>query len=139
MSEQILQEQGAPTAVAHESSAADANIQKRSHYYRPNADIVEYPDSYRVQLDVAGASAENIDIQFADGVLSVMAPVASRQEPGKRFLLREYGVADYRRSFQVGDQVDVQRITADYAEGVLTLNLPKVAEAQPRKITVNAG
>lgn len=140
MSDQALQTQSASTANRDAEQAAPEQVaNRRSHFYRPSADVVEHPDAFRVLLDMPGAKSDDVDIQVAEGVLHVTARVDSRQEPGKKFLLREYGVADYRRSFQVGDQIDVQHITADYAEGVLSLHLPKLAAAQPRKISVNVG
>lgn len=138
MSEPALQEREDQVVESNET-ANEQSTARQNHFYRPNADIVELADAYRVALDVPGSTAEGVDIQFADGVLNVTASVPSRQEPGKKFLLREYGVADYRRSFQLGDKVDVQNIRADYADGVLTLHMPKVPEAQPRRISVHVG
>jgi HSP20 family protein len=51
-------------------------------------------------------------------------------------LLREYGVGDFRRAFRVGNQIDATRISADFADGVLRLHLPKIEAAKPRKISV---
>ncbi len=140
MSDQVLQTQSASAANRDTEQAAPESVaHRRNHFYRPTADVVEYPDAFRVLLDMPGAKTDDVEIQVAEGVLHVTARIDSRQEPGKKFLLREYGVADYRRSFQVGDQIEVQHITADYAEGVLSLHLPKVAAVQPRKIPVNVG
>ncbi len=54
------------------------------------------------------------------------------------YLLREYGVGDFYRTFRVSEQIDASRIEAEYADGVLKLHLPKVEAVKPRKITVKA-
>ena len=55
----------------------------------------------------------------------------------RRCLLREYGVGDYYRSFQVSEAIDAGKISAEYADGVLTLHLPKAEAVKPRKIAVS--
>ena len=70
-------------------------------------------------------------------MLTVQARVAQRYAANQRFLLREYGIGSYYRSFQVGEQIDVNGIAAEYADGVLRIHLPKAEAAKPRKIAVN--
>ena len=53
--------------------------------------------------------------------------------------MQEYGVGDYFRTFQVSEAVNAAKISAQYADGVLTLHLPKVEAVKPRKIAVNVG
>jgi HSP20 family protein len=111
---------------------------RSGEFYHPHVDIVELGPELLLLADVPGAKAEEIDIRFEDGELSIHAPVAPRQEAGTRYLLREYGVGDFYRTFRVSEQVDANRIHAEYADGVLRLHLPKVAAAQPRKISVQS-
>jgi HSP20 family protein len=105
--------------------------------YRPNVDIVEKKDELLLVADMPGTCGSEIDVHFEDGQLSVRAPVRSRQQDDVRFMMREYGVGDYYRTFRVSEQIDAGRIVAEYAHGVLTLHLPKVEAAKPRKIAVN--
>jgi HSP20 family protein len=53
-------------------------------------------------------------------------------------LLQEYGVGDFYRTFKVSEQIDSTRISAEYHDGVLTIHLPKVEAAKPRKISVQS-
>ena len=55
------------------------------------------------------------------------------------YLLHEYGVGDFHRVFQVNEDVDPQRIRAEYRDGVLAVHLPKAEAILPRKIEVQAG
>jgi HSP20 family protein len=106
--------------------------------YRPNVDILEQNDELLVRADVPGAKIDTIDVRFEDGTLELYATVAPRRDDGRTCLLREYGVGDYYRSFQVSEAVDAGKISAEYTDGVLTLHLPKAESLKPRKIAVAA-
>ncbi len=105
--------------------------------YRPNVDILETENEFTLLMDVPGVERDSLDIDFAEGMLTVQARVAQRYAANQRFLLREYGIGGYYRSFQVGEQIDVNGISAEYADGVLRIHLPKAEAAKPRKIAVN--
>jgi HSP20 family molecular chaperone IbpA len=106
--------------------------------YRPNVDILEAAGELTVLADVPGARREDVDIHFEQGVLTVKATVNPRQPQGTQYLKQEYGVGGYQRSFQVSEHIDAERIHADLHDGVLTLHLPKVEAAKPRKIEIKA-
>jgi HSP20 family protein len=103
--------------------------------YRPNVDILETENELTLVMDVPGVERDSLDIDFAEGMLTVQARVAQRYAANQRFLLREYGIGSYYRSFQVGEQIN--GIAAEYADGVLRIHLPKAEAAKPRKIAVN--
>jgi HSP20 family protein len=107
--------------------------------YRPLVDIYELSDELRVVADMPGVKPEDIDIDFARGTLTIHGKVEQRQAEGTTYLLREYGVGDFYRVFQVSETIDAGRIDAEYHDGVLTLHLPKVERAKARKIEVRAG
>lgn len=104
--------------------------------YRPNVDIVDRGEELVVLADVPGATADRISVDFEDGMLTIHAKVEPRQQEGTEYLLREYDVGDYWRTFQVSEAIDSTKISAEYADGVLTLHLPKAEAARPRKIAV---
>lgn len=105
--------------------------------YLPDVDIIETADEFLVVADVPGATAENVNVQFEHGQLSIRAAIPRRRgSEGKNYLLQEYGVGDYERTFQVREDVTGDGITAEIKEGVLTVRLPKAAAAKTRKIEV---
>lgn len=109
---------------------------RSGRYYRPAVDILESAEELTVVADVPGAKAESIDVRFEDGALSIHARVPPRREEDAEYLLHEYGVGDFWRTFRVSEAIDAAKISAEYAEGVLTLHLPKAEAIKPRKITV---
>ncbi|MCL6504280.1 MAG: Hsp20/alpha crystallin family protein [Pirellulales bacterium] len=120
-------------------AAGQAERTRSGQTYRPNVDILEQPEELVMLVDLPGCQGDQIDVRFEDGELTIHAPVAPRQPAGTRYWLREYGVGDFYRTFRVSEQIDSQRMHASYAQGVLTLHLPKVQSAQPRKIPVAVG
>jgi HSP20 family molecular chaperone IbpA len=123
--------------AAEESSTCEETRAERC--YRPNVDIVEKENELYLVADVPGAVADKIDVDFADGILTVFAPIEHAAEGERRYLRREFGKGDFRRSFRIGEQIDPSAITADCSDGVLTLHLPKAEAIKPRKIAVHAG
>ena len=105
--------------------------------YRPDVDIVEQGDELLVLANMPGAKSDAIDVNFEDGTLEIHAAVTPRQDDGQTCLLQEYGIGDYYRSFQVSEAIDAGKISAQYADGVLTLRLPKTEAVKPRKIAVD--
>ncbi len=122
-------EEGGTTATEHTRSG---------QFYRPNVDILERADELLVLADLPGAKKDQIDIDFEKGVLTLRAAVPLRQSKDQQYLVHEYGVGDYYRTFKIGETIDPKGIAAEYANGVLTLHLPKAESLKPRKIAVTA-
>jgi HSP20 family protein len=104
--------------------------------YRPNVDIVEKQDELLVLAEMPGVNGGDIDIRFEEGELTIHGRAASRQDDQTRYLLQEYGVGDFYRTFRVSEQIDASKISAEYKDGVLSLHLPKVEAMKPRQIKV---
>ena len=116
-------------------SESAAARRERSLTYQPHVDIRDRGPEVVFIADVPGASPADIDVTFDAGVLTLRADVTPRELPG-RTVRREYGIGGYRRSFRLGDGFDAAAISADYRQGVLTVRVPRVAAAQPRKVPV---
>lgn len=120
-----------------QESAAERT--RSGRVYSPRVDILEHQDELLLVADMPGVSSESIDVNFEDGVLTVEGKVEPRGPEKAARLLREYGVGDFYRTFRVSEQIDASGIRAEYADGVLTLHLPKAEAAKPRKIEVRGG
>lgn len=106
--------------------------------YRPTVDIIERANELTLLADVPGVSGDGIDINFEKGTLTIHGKVPPRSYEDGEMLLQDYGVGDFYRTFQVSETIDATGITAECANGVLTVHLPKVEAAKPRKITAKA-
>jgi HSP20 family protein len=118
--------------------AAKAERTWSGRYYTPHVDILESESELTLLADMPGVSAGDVDIRFENGELSIHGKVKPRHEDVTHFVLSEYGLGDFYRTFQISEAIDPERITAEYKDGVLVLHLPKVEKAKPRKIAVKA-
>ncbi|MDR1656376.1 MAG: Hsp20/alpha crystallin family protein [Deltaproteobacteria bacterium] len=103
--------------------------------FSPLVDIWENEQGLTVVADMPGVTAEGLSVDLKDSVLTIFGKVV-QEVPERRSLRREYEVGDYYRQFSLSEQINQEKITAAIKDGVLTVTLPKLAPAQPRKITV---
>ncbi len=104
----------------------------------PSVDVVESSDGLVLSCDLPGVKQEQIELNFDNGVLTI---TAEREEPkaeGALYHVAERRWGRYERSFKLPSQFDGEKVTARYADGVLTIALPKREEAKPRKIAINS-
>jgi HSP20 family protein len=107
--------------------------------YAPQVDIMEKENDLVMAADLPGVSAQDVEIHYEDGLLTIQGKVEPRQQESKtNYLLREYGVGDFYRSFRIGSGIEVDKILAEIKHGVLMVHLPKAEALRPRKITVQA-
>ena len=107
-------------------------------YYTPCVDIYESADEVVLQCDMPGVKPQDLDVRFEKGELSLHGRVQPRQTP-QEYLAKEYGVGDFYRSFAIAPEIDSDRISAEYRDGVLTVHLPKQERVKPKRIAVQAG
>jgi HSP20 family protein len=101
-------------------------------------DAYETDTAYTLQAVIPGAQAESIQVSFEDDVLTIRAEVPQPETEGRQ-LIGERAYGEYRRSVRVNGSINPDAIEASYADGILTLTLPKTPEAQPRTIPVKVG
>ena len=105
-------------------------------FYVPPADVWETEDALAVAMEVPGVARDAVAIELKDDVLRVEARVDPARYGGMEPVYTEYGVGHWARAFALPDTVDRERIEARLEDGVLTLTLPKAAEARPRRIAL---
>ena len=102
----------------------------------PSADIFETEPALTVVLEMPGVDKNNVDVSIEDGVLTVQGRLDFAKYEGLQPIYTEYNIGHYRRSFSLSQKIEQTKISAEMADGVLTLVLPKAEEAKPRRITI---
>ncbi len=85
-----------------------------------------------------GLSAEEINIQFNDSVLTIDGEYNSISEEGKECMFSEMPVGRFSRAIEIKDPVVLEKIEASMKDGILTIHIPKAEEAKPKTIKINA-
>jgi HSP20 family protein len=112
----------------------------RPQLWLPPVDTYETEHAFVIEADLPGLHQENIDVHFEQGTLTLTGrrgPTLPAQENGKlRVYSSERLSGAFSRSIRLPEYVDGEKIEATYANGVLTVRVPKLAAALPRKISV---
>ena len=106
--------------------------------FMPNADIFETEDALTVVLEMPGVDRDNIN-SVENGVLTVEGTINFGKYEGLQPVYSQYNIGPFRRSFRISSRIDQENINAGMSDGVITLVLPKVEEAKPRRIEVRTG
>ncbi len=123
----------------------NAPRQDRAARFTPAADIVETQAGYVIELDLPGFAASDVEVHVQDSVLRVAgerpkAPEPAEQEPTaaetRRIHRAERTVGKFARQFRLPKDADEAAVTATASNGVLTLEIARLAEATPRSIEV---
>jgi HSP20 family protein len=106
----------------------------------PAVDLVEKDKAYEITAELPGMDESNVTVSFSDGKLEIKGEKKEeRDEQKKDFHLSERRYGTFQRTFYVPPGVDADKIEANFKSGVLTVTLPKTAEAQQkqRQIAIN--
>ncbi|MFR9804461.1 Hsp20/alpha crystallin family protein [Pseudonocardia sp. RS010] len=96
-------------------------------------------DEYVVQLDLPGVAPDSIELDVERNVLTVKAERTPDYDEGAEVQVSERPRGVFSRQLLLGETLDPDNITAHYDAGVLTLRIPIVEQAKPRKITISGG
>jgi len=105
-------------------------------YESPDCDIYEADKEYRIYFDIPGVEKEDINLKVEKNVLNLTAEFLKK--PGEKYecLRHEMNYTGYKRSFELGDTVDTEKIKADYNNGTLVLTLQKKEEQKTKEIKI---
>ncbi len=105
--------------------------------WRPAVDIRETEDAYQVHAELPGLTKDDIQITIENNVLKLSGErrfEKDTKEEEYHRIERAYG--SFTRAFSLPSRVDSERVEASFQDGILTVTVPKAAEARPRKIEI---
>ena len=106
--------------------------------WTPAVDVRESEKSLAIDVELPGIKPENVEVNVENGVLSVTGEKHSEHSTDEkdRYHMVERSYGSFFRSFQLPAGVDESQIKASFHDGVLTVDIPKAALPQPRKIQI---
>ena len=102
----------------------------------PPVDVVEDSTGITLYADLPGVPKENLKLQVEADTLTIEAESALAAPEGLQSSHTEVGLGRFHRVFSLSKELDTENVTAELAQGVLKLRIPKAAHAQPRRINV---
>jgi HSP20 family protein len=111
---------------------------QRSKSYTPSVPVNVFETEGELVLEVVapGFEKENFNVNLENDLLTISAE--SKGEENRKVLRSEFGFRSFKRSFTLPETADPERISAQYVNGVLTLNLPHKEDVKPsvKQITI---
>jgi len=104
----------------------------------PLVDVTEDDAGITLTADLPGATRESLSIRVDGDTLTLEAPLELDAPKELEAVYAEVRAGRYRRSFTLSRELDSEHIEAALKDGVLTLRLPKIEKARPRRIEVRA-
>ena len=103
-----------------------------------SVDLKEEDNDYVIEADLPGVDKKDINISYKDGYLNISAKREDNLEEKKdNYVRKERSYGEFKRSFYI-DNVEEEKINANFDNGVLKINLPKLNKEirEPRKIEI---
>ena len=101
----------------------------------PVVDVAERENEYEITAELPGMEEKDIELIVSDDVLTIKGErKEEKEEKNKDYHISERRYGSFQRSFRLPDRVDDNRIDARFKNGLLTVLLPKTAEARSKQI-----
>jgi len=123
------------TATLEKKPEVKEKSARKCHYKAPIA-IYETGNAYTVFVEMPGADEHAVNVRVDRGVLTIEAPLKLDLPEGITPTYSEMRLGDYRRTLDLGDLIDQDKIDATFRSGVLKLTLPKSKGAKAVKVPI---
>lgn len=106
-------------------------------YEKPDCDIMENDSDYTILFDIPGADKDSIDLKVEKDILTMTASCSQEVDSDFRCVHSEMGYNGYKRSFDLNNTADPDKIEANYENGTLRIKLPKREEQKTKEIKIS--
>lgn len=104
---------------------------------KPAVDLIEKEKTYEIVAELPGIAPADLDVKLVNGILTIKGEKKEeREETRKGYHVAERSFGAFQRSFQLPEGIDEDAIAANFANGVLTVTLPKSAEPPKTEKTI---
>lgn len=99
-------------------------------------DIIEENEAYLIHATLPGLSAEDLEIEIINDIVKLHGEFKQESDEEIKYLRRERPTGSFQRTLRFGTKLEAGKADAKLENGILTLRVPKVAEALPKSIKV---
>lgn len=116
-------------------------IESDKAFFAPHVDIVDKNDHYEIKADLPGVKKEDLKVNLENGVLTIEASHKDEktEEKDGKVIRKERRTGRFLRSFSLGENVQDKDIKANFKDGVLTIEAPKVKPEAPKSRQISVG
>jgi len=111
----------------------------KSGVWAPPVDVAEEKDKIFVRVEVPGMNESDLKVSFEDGLLTVSGERQFERKDDRNYHRIERTYGSFTRTFSLPRTVDATAISANYRDGILEIEIPKLEEAKPKQIQINVG
>ena len=110
-----------------------------SEWFSPALDAKETSESYLFNIDLPGVEEKDVDISVKEQTLTISGKREREEtDEGEDYCACERSYGSFSRSFTLPHSADLESVSAELKNGVLSVSVGKKPESQPKQITVNA-
>lgn len=102
----------------------------------PPVDVIEDANGISLYADLPGVPKDKLSLHIEAGTLTIEGEVALDIPEGMEASHAEVNLPRYRRAFTLSKELDTEKVSAEFKQGVLKLRIPKAEHAQPKRIEV---
>ena len=99
----------------------------------PKVNVYEYDDKIGMVAEIPGLDKKNVSVEVEDNVLTISGDKHGFEDDGGKCITRELKHSSFKRSFNLGEQLDGDEVSANFKDGILSINIPKVEPELPKK------
>ena len=99
----------------------------------PKVNVYEYDDKVGIVAEIPGLDKSNVTVDVEDGVLTISGDKHGFDDSGGKCITRELKQSSFKRSFNLGEHLDGEDVTAKFKDGMLSISIPKVTPEKPKK------
>ncbi|HIG29354.1 MAG TPA: Hsp20/alpha crystallin family protein [Verrucomicrobiales bacterium] len=120
-----------------ETPLSGRNRTERTGKWIPTMEVVDEENEIRVETELPGLKKEDISIDLHDGVLSISGKRKQENENKKGSSVRtERYYGEFQRSVSLSTEIDVEKVDAEFKDGLLKVHLPKAVSVKPKQIDI---
>ena len=106
----------------------------------PKVNVYEYEDKIGIVAEIPGLDKKQLQVEVEDGILTIAGDKHSAfEDDGAKVIRRELKQSSFKRSFELGELLDGENINANFKDGILSVDVPKIEPEKPKKHTVKIG
>ena len=106
----------------------------------PKVNVYEYDDKVGVIAEIPGLDKKDLVIEVEDGKLTISGDKHGTFDvKGAKVIRRELKQSSFKRQFELGDLLDGDKIKANFKDGLLSIDIPKIEPQKPQKKVVKIG